>query len=309
MQPVRRLVGVDADQRRPRAVDRAVEALERDVGEHVREAVAERRVEPAPELERPADDVLPETALRLVQRGRAAGRERAPVERGVAAVLVEAVADLVHRREDRGAVQVVLGVARREANVLRRERDAERMDGRVEPERPLVRAERPCDDERQLVLHVDRVRAGEERPPAPPAGSARRAHGARGVDGRRRGAPRSSAFPPRSRRAGGRTGRPSAGSRRRTRASARGCGRATAGRPRSRRSRAPSPTPRPPRTRASSSRRGARPGCAVPSPSRASSRRRGRRRPSRDRARRRPVRRVRAARRSRRGRRARARAG
>ena len=77
-------------------------------------------------------------------------------------MLVEAVADLVHRREDRGAVQVVLGVARREADVLGCERDAERMDGRVEPERPLVRAERACDDERQLVLRVGRVRTGEE---------------------------------------------------------------------------------------------------------------------------------------------------
>ena len=49
MEPVGRLVRVDADQGRARAVDRPVEALERDVREHVREAVAELRVEPAPE--------------------------------------------------------------------------------------------------------------------------------------------------------------------------------------------------------------------------------------------------------------------
>src|SRR6185369_7313594 len=50
-----------------------------------REAVAELRVEPAPERERAPDHVLPEPALRLVQGGRAAGRERRPVERCVAA--------------------------------------------------------------------------------------------------------------------------------------------------------------------------------------------------------------------------------
>ena len=94
-----------------------MEPLERDVGEDVREPVPELRVEPAPEGERAADHVLPEPALRLVQRGRAARCERCPVELGLAAVLVQAVADLVHGREQRVAVEVVLGVSRREADV------------------------------------------------------------------------------------------------------------------------------------------------------------------------------------------------
>ena len=68
VQPVRRLVRVDADQGRARPVDRAVERLERDVLEDG-EAGSELRVEPPPELHRAPDHVLPEPALRLVQRG------------------------------------------------------------------------------------------------------------------------------------------------------------------------------------------------------------------------------------------------
>ncbi len=141
----------------------AVEMLEGDVGELVREAVPELRVEPAPELERAADDVLPEAALRLVQRRRAARRERRAVQGRVAAVLVEAVADLVHRREQRVAVQIILGVAGGEPDVLGRERDAERVDRRIEPERLLGRAERARDDEREVVLRFDRIGARDER--------------------------------------------------------------------------------------------------------------------------------------------------
>ena len=163
MEPVGRLVRVDADQRRLRPVDRAVELLERDVGEHVREPVAELRVEPAPERQGAPDHVLPEAALRLVEGGRAAGRERRPVERGVAAVLVEPVPDLVHRREERVAVQVVLGVARREPDVPARERHAERVHGRVEPEVLLRRPVGAGDHDRELVLDVAGVRAGQER--------------------------------------------------------------------------------------------------------------------------------------------------
>ncbi len=163
MQPVRRLVGVDADERRPRAIDRAMEPLERHVRERLAERVAEPRVEPAPERQRAADHVLPEAALRLVQRRRAARRERRTVERRVAAVLVEPVSDLVHRREERVPVQVVLGVAGRQADVAGREREAEGVDRRVEPEVLVRGAERAGHLERELVLRVARVRPGDER--------------------------------------------------------------------------------------------------------------------------------------------------
>ncbi len=63
VEPVARLVGVDADERAPHPVDRAVEVLERNGAERTGERLLESRVEPAPERERAADDVLPEPAL------------------------------------------------------------------------------------------------------------------------------------------------------------------------------------------------------------------------------------------------------
>ena len=77
VEAVARLVGVDADERAANAVDRAMELLERDVAEPVRERLLHARVEPAPERQRAADDVLPEPALRLVERRRDARRRAA----------------------------------------------------------------------------------------------------------------------------------------------------------------------------------------------------------------------------------------
>ena len=102
------------------------------VAELSRERLLQPREEPAPERQRPTDDVLPEPALRLVQRRRDAGRERRALERRVHAPLVEAVAALVHRGEQREEVVVV--VARRQTDVAQAERHLERVDGEIEPE-------------------------------------------------------------------------------------------------------------------------------------------------------------------------------
>ena len=83
------------------------------------------RVEPAPERPRAADEVLPQPRLRLVQAERRAAREQRALERRVDAGLVQAVAALVHRREE--PVERVLRLARRDADVLRRERLRERV--------------------------------------------------------------------------------------------------------------------------------------------------------------------------------------
>ena len=160
MEVVRRLVRVDADVRRLDPVDRAVEALLVDVADGLRERLLEGRVEVVPELAAAADDVLPHPALRLVQRRGDAVAERRPLERGRDAVLVEAVPALVHRREDRR--DVVLLVARRQADVLRAGAGRERVHGQVEPGERLVEAEAPDDLERVRVLRVDRPRAGHE---------------------------------------------------------------------------------------------------------------------------------------------------
>ena len=98
-------------------------------------AVGERllhaRVEPAPERQRAPDDVLPQAALRLVQSGRDAGAERRSLERRAHSPLVQAVAALVHRGEERE--EVVLRVARRQADVAEPEGHLVRVDGRVQP--------------------------------------------------------------------------------------------------------------------------------------------------------------------------------
>ena len=74
---------------------------------------------------------------------------------------VEPVAGLVHRRPDRFEPGVV--VARREANVLRRERGAERMRGRVETPGAVFESERSDDPIGELPLEGFRVRGLEER--------------------------------------------------------------------------------------------------------------------------------------------------
>ncbi len=107
--------------------------------EDVRERLLDPRVEPAPERQRAADDVLPQPALRLVERVRGAAL-RAACARGTGrAPLVEAVTALVHRREER--VQVVSRVAGRQPDVAKPDRCGERMDGQIEPERIPGRAE------------------------------------------------------------------------------------------------------------------------------------------------------------------------
>ena len=259
MEVVRRLVRVDADVRGLHAVDRAVEALLVDVADGLRERLLEGGVEVVPELAAAADDVLPHPALRLVQRRGDAVAERRPLERGRDAVLVEAVPALVHRREDRRDVVVL--VAGRQADVLRARAGRERVHGQVEPGERLVEAEAPDDVERVRVLRVDRPRAGQERVVAVDRADLGDQRDELRSSGRRTPpAPRPSSSRARSRRGGRRTARRSPRSSRCTGASARPRARGGGGRVRSRCPRAPWPRRRAPRRPRRSSRRRARPG-------------------------------------------------
>ena len=160
MQVVRRLVGVDADVRGLDAVDRPVEALLVDVADGLGERGLERRVEVVPEGPAATDDVLPHPALRLVQSRRDAVAKGRALERRRDAVLVEAVAALVHGGEDRG--DVVFVVPRGQADVLGAGAGAERVHGQVEPRVRWVVAE-PLDDlQRVRVLRFDRPWAVHE---------------------------------------------------------------------------------------------------------------------------------------------------
>ena len=140
VQRVRRLVGVDADQARLGAVDRADERVEVDVAELARERLLQWFVPIRPERPAAADEVLPGPALRLVDRERRGSAERRAHQRVGDAVGVEAVARLVQRRPDR--LEVVGPVARRQPHVAVRERGAERVCGRVEAPGAFLEAER-----------------------------------------------------------------------------------------------------------------------------------------------------------------------
>ena len=89
------------------------------------------RIEELPELEAAADEVLPEPALRLVDPERARLADRQPLEVLRQLMAVEAVAVLVHRREER--FERVRVVVRRDPDVVATRAGRERVLGRVEP--------------------------------------------------------------------------------------------------------------------------------------------------------------------------------
>ena len=161
MHPVRDLVRVDPDQARLRAVDRREETVELDAAELLGVRLLQARIEEAPERGTAADEVLPEPALRLVdaERARAAGRE--PLEMLRLLMAVEAVAVLVHRREER--LEIVRVVVRRDPDVVAAGAGRERMLGRVDP--PAVGAVPEEVDHlvRHRLLALDGEVAGEER--------------------------------------------------------------------------------------------------------------------------------------------------
>ena len=138
-----------------------MELLERDVREPLGERLLQARVEMPPRRDAPPDDVLPEPALRLVERRRRAARERRAEVSRVDLALVQPVPELVETRED--AVDVVGEEPRREADVVVRERDRKRMHRVVEAPRLFVHPPRPEHLERERALAVDGVVAEEAR--------------------------------------------------------------------------------------------------------------------------------------------------
>src|SRR6476659_4547772 len=153
---VRRLVRLDADERRLDAVHLAVPGLGVVAGER-REERLQPWEEVPPERQRAPDEVLPHAALRLVHAERDAACERAALERRVDLTLVEPVAELVPRPEE--AAEVVREVARRDADVGDARSRCERMHRRVEPPRVFGVTERLDDLELEGLLVFKRVLA------------------------------------------------------------------------------------------------------------------------------------------------------
>ena len=118
----------------------AMNASKSTLAELGRERLPQRLVPVRPERAAAGDQVLPRTALRLVQAERRRVREGAPLERRRDAVRVLAVPGLVHRRPE--GIEPGRAIPRRQPNVVRRERGAEGMDGGIEPPRACQRIRR-----------------------------------------------------------------------------------------------------------------------------------------------------------------------
>src|SRR5439155_16515856 len=105
------------------------------------------------------DEVLPRPALRLVNRARGPAAERRARERRIHRVLVDPMAELVHRREQRSEVALV-GV-RRQADVPEPRLLRERMRRLVDSPLAVVEAEGLEDAAPGLVLAGHGKRAAE----------------------------------------------------------------------------------------------------------------------------------------------------
>ncbi len=156
MQVVGDLVRLDPDGRALDPVDRPVELLQLHAPERLGEGRPEPRVEESPERQAAPDQVLPEARLRLVQPHRRCRGQRRAVVLGGEALLVEPVAELVHRAEHRG--RRVAGVdPRGEPHVGGVGSSGERMDAPVLPAGVQVEAEelQQLEGELPLLLRVE----------------------------------------------------------------------------------------------------------------------------------------------------------
>ena len=155
VQAIRHLVGVDAPERRLHLVQRALERLDRHVGE-LRKLALQQRIEVPPSRGTPAYEVLPHATLRLMERRRDAVAERRAREPRVDLTLVQPVPELVQARQD--AVDVVVVEPRRQPNVVDRHRHLEGMHGVVEPPGLVVHPPRLENRDGDAVLRVTRER-------------------------------------------------------------------------------------------------------------------------------------------------------
>ncbi len=159
MHAVGHLVGIDADERRPDAVDRRA-GTARSSGPRSPRGTSPRAVGGTSARTAASGRRRSPRAGSGSRAGRrAAGRERGALEGGADAALVQPVADLVHGAEER--LEVVLVVAGRDADIGRREPRAERMNRRVEPERLGLEAE--GGDRRETELGAARLRGTARR--------------------------------------------------------------------------------------------------------------------------------------------------
>jgi hypothetical protein len=155
------LVRANADERRLHAIDRRIEAFELDAAELIRESLLHARIEETPERHAAPDEVLPHPALRLVQPERRACADGQVREPSRDLMLVQPVAVLVHRGEER--LEAVLVVVRRDADVVDAGAGGERMLGGIDAPRVGPVAEEVDDLVVERDLAVEWEVAAQER--------------------------------------------------------------------------------------------------------------------------------------------------
>src|SRR2546430_9204830 len=131
-----------------RPVDRPVERFLVDPGQRLRERLAQARIEMPPEGEAPADQVLPEARLGLVDAGRRAVPQRRAVDLGAHALVVHGMSGFVDRAEE-AFVEEVARDPGRDADVARPEACRKRMLRDV-LEAPLEVLAEPLDDSKRV---------------------------------------------------------------------------------------------------------------------------------------------------------------
>ena len=166
MQVVGRLVGLDADERRPDVVDGEDEVVERHVAEGVKEHLASARKEVLPEGPAAADLVLPQAATAIRECRASRGRPGRAEVLARQTLLVDAVARLVQDAEER-LVEVMGVVARGDPAIARAGAAAERVRGHVEPAGVEVEADRRSRRLAEDALPIDRVVAFQDLMPWP----------------------------------------------------------------------------------------------------------------------------------------------
>ncbi|OPZ17663.1 MAG: hypothetical protein BWZ10_01160 [candidate division BRC1 bacterium ADurb.BinA364] len=118
MQRIRRLIGFDADERRPHDVDRAIEIVGSDPRQNLRKQLGQRPEPVAPERAAAPDLILPEPRLRFVQAERGGLGQRSVKVFGAPPLFIQAVAPFVNRGKEARS-QVVRGDPRRQAHIGR----------------------------------------------------------------------------------------------------------------------------------------------------------------------------------------------
>ena len=156
MKVVSRLVGLDANERRPRFVDREVEIVERNIRYRRGKRLLCFGIKVLPERPAAADLVLPQARLRLVNPERAKRAQGRTEMFGGQSLVVDAVAGFMKHAE-KCLVEEARVVAGGDAAIARPNAGTERVGRDVESARLEIKADRLGGGTSEGRLSIDRI--------------------------------------------------------------------------------------------------------------------------------------------------------